>query len=132
MYLWHAWIVLSESTIESNEGSLITKVNQLRDLVQEKQLYAVPNDPICTVNVDHVFQCSGSHNHRGDAHDRLVSVIAWIADRLPGSYGLIYWCDDEIPGTRVFDGYNVIVLARGKIANRYDPFLSPITPNVED
>ena len=132
MYSWHAWIVLSESTTESDEGSLSHKLELLRAEVRERRLYTVPEDPVCAVNYDHLFQCSGSHNHRGDAHERLISIVQWIAERLPGSHGLIYWRDDEILGNSVYNGYNVIVVARGRLHHRYDPFLSPTVPNIED
>jgi hypothetical protein len=132
MYGWYAWIRLAETTVEDDEGSLMLKLDQLRALVSEKHLYTVPANPVCAVNYDYLFQCSGSHNHRGDAHDRLVSIITWIADMLPGSHGLVYWYDDEKPGRDVFDGYKVMGVARGRILHRYDPFLSPINPVVED
>jgi hypothetical protein len=132
MYNWHACIELADSTDESNivrtdelSAELCRKISALR-------LYCVPEQPVVRVNGMRLFQCSGSHNHRGDAHIRLLEIVEWIAEVLPGSHGLVYWYDDEMPGRTIFDGYNVIVIARGGVVHRYDPFLSPRAPTVED
>lgn len=132
MYSYHLWIVLRESTTESDTGSLSSKLADLSALIGKKMASAVPSSPLSAINNEHVLQCSASHNHRGDVHDRLLSVLEWLAHTLPGSYGLVYWNDDERPGRHVYDGYNVLVVARGSVAQRYDPFLSPVAPVVED
>jgi hypothetical protein len=132
MYYVHAWLILRESTTEDESESLFNKIAQLGNLMQDKLNDCVPNEPIMQVNFEHILQFSVSHNHRGNAYDRLISVLTWIARELPGSYGLVYWYDDETPGRSNYDGYNVVVVARGQLMNRYDPFLSPIAPVVED
>jgi len=51
---------------------------------------------------------------------------------LPASYGLLYERDDEArdwPGPNAF---KVTVIARGTAAERFDPFLSPCNPVIED
>ncbi|HXA18391.1 MAG TPA: Imm7 family immunity protein [Thermoanaerobaculia bacterium] len=132
MYSYHLWILLRESTREAEESSLIRKLDQLKAVVAEKLRDVVPEYPIHPLNYEHLLQGSVSHNRRGDSHDRMLSVLAWIADELPGSYGLVYWYDDEVPGRSFYDGYNVIVIARGSLMHRHDPFLSPVAPVVED
>jgi len=131
MYTYHLWIVLRETTDDPDCGSLSKRIDELRASIKAK-LLPVPTDPISQVNYKQVFQCSESHNHRGDTHSRLLDVLSWIAKSLPGSYGLVYWYDDESPGRHHFDGYRVIRIARGLLDDRYDPFLSPIAPVVED
>ncbi|WP_165243851.1 Imm7 family immunity protein [Paludisphaera soli] len=133
MYGYHLWIVLSESTEESDCGSLERKAGELRSLIGER-LTCKPNaeGSVQAVNLSLVFQCSGSANHRGEEHDSLLHVLRHIATELPGSHGLVYWYDDEEPGRDRFDGYRAIVVARGRLQDRFDPFLSPITPHVED
>jgi hypothetical protein len=133
MYDVHLWIILRESTLESDQGSLGNKLQALREVVAETLPDAVPRSPIHALNFEYILQCSVSHNHRGDAHDRLLSVLAVITRTLPGSYGLAYWFDDEQQDT---DGhsakYNVLVVARGLVDSRMDPFLSPLVSVVED
>jgi hypothetical protein len=131
MYSYHLWIILRESTSEADTGSFAGKLDELRALVGAK-LSAVSATPVQALNVEHILQCSESHNHRGDVHDRLLLVLKWIIKEFPGSYGLVYWYDDERPGRASFDGYNVIVIARGALLHRYDPFISPIAPTVEE
>jgi hypothetical protein len=131
MYSYHLWVVLSESTEESDFGSLDNEVKGLRSLI-DKTLICKPKDCIHSVNHLVVFQCSGSANHRGEDHDALLTVLRHITKKLPGSYGLVYWLDDENPGNACFDGYRVIVIARGQLLERFDPFLSPTNPTIED
>jgi hypothetical protein len=129
MYGYHLWIVLSESTQESDVGTLAQKIQALRVLVSE-ELASLSAEPICQVNCDWVFQCSVSRNHKGGEHERLQRILAWIVDRLPGSYGLVYVRDDE--DSVVSDLYSVLVIARGSVEERADVFLSPIVPTIED
>jgi hypothetical protein len=132
VYEVHLWLLLRESTTEVDNGSLHTKLEELRTLVAEKLPDAVPPSPLYSLNHEHLLQCSIAHNHRGDTHDRLLAVLSAIAGNLPGSYGLVYWHDDEILASENRDRYNVLVVARGGIVGGYDPFLSPISPTVED
>ena len=131
MYEYHLWIELSESTEESDCGQLETKIDALKTLVREK-LNCKPADPIVNVNYSELFQCSGGSNHRGTDHDSLMEVLQYLVESLPGSHGIVYWSDDENPGNAFFDGYRVLVVAKGEIHERYDPFLSPRVPVVED
>jgi hypothetical protein len=132
MYEFHMWLLLRESTTEVDEGSLLAKLTDLRTLLVAKLPDAVPASPIFSLNYEHLLQCSVAHNHRGDTHVRLLAVLSSVAQNLPGSYGLVYWHDDEVPGGGNGDAYRVLVVARGAIMDRSDPFLSPISPTVED
>jgi hypothetical protein len=133
VYDYHLWVVLRESTEEPDCGSLGRKAGELRRLIGERLICKPgPDECILSVNYSLIFQCSGSANHRGEDHESLLTVLRHIAAELPGSYGLVYWYDDEDPGRDRFDGYRVIVVARGQLQDRYDPFLSPIVPHIED
>ena len=133
MYEYHLWVVLRESTEDPDCGSLEEKAGVLRRLVGERMVGKPgPDGCIAGVNGALVFQVSGGANHRGEDHESLLAVLRHVAAELPGSYGLVYWYDDEDPGRSRFDGYRVIVVARGRLQDRYDPFLSPIVPHVED
>jgi hypothetical protein len=129
MYTYHLWIVLAESTLESDTGCLAAKVQTLEALVAQR-IGPQPRAPINQVNYDTVFQCSVSRNHRGEHWVRLCEVLSWITKELPGSYGLVYLRDDEDPDLK--GAFRVLVLARGRIAEHEDPFLSPIVPMIED
>ena len=131
MYSFHVWAVLRETTTESDAGALKQKIDRLERLIESSVPDVVPGKRIHAVNVEHVLQFSVSHNHRGSVHDRLISVLVHVATELPGSYGVAYWHDDETPGPDT-DAFRVIVMARGTVRNETDPFLSPLTPVVED
>jgi len=124
---------LRESTEESDRGSLERKAEGLRRLVRERLNGGQgPEGCVLGVNGRLVFQCSGGANQRGDDHESLRDVLRYVTTELPGSYGLVYWYDDEDPGRGRFDGYRVIVIDRGRLHDRFDPFLSPTDPPVED
>ncbi|WP_158545185.1 Imm7 family immunity protein [Bremerella cremea] len=131
MYEYRLWIELSESTEESDCGQLAQKVELLKAKVSDN-LKCLPINCIMQVNYATIFQCSGGANHRGAEHDKLLDVLQFLVELLPGSHGLVYWSDDENPGNSVFDGYKVLVVARGTIIEKFDPFLSPRNPTVED
>jgi len=131
MYDYRLWILLKETTEEGDCGQLRVKVDRLRQLVEQK-LACVPRDCIYNFNYSTVMQCTGGGNHRGQDHYELIYVLEWIAESLPGSYGLVYWVDDEDPEVASRDQYRVITLARGRLEERRDPFFSPISQVVGD
>jgi hypothetical protein len=131
MYTCHLWLELGERPDEADCGHLNEKAAVLQALL-DSVLDCVPKKCIANVNYTTVMQCSVSGNRRASRHDSLLKVLEHVCEHLPGSHGLVYWCDDENPGASVFEGYRVIVIARGQMSERYDPFLTPRRPNIED
>jgi len=130
MYAYRLWIELRESTEDADCGELVAKAQELQSLIHEKlTMIRQPDTCVANVNYSMIFQCSGGSNHRGTNHDNLLEVLRFVVSRLPGSFGLVYWSDDEDPD---MDGFRVIVIARGQLHERLDPFLSPKNPTVED
>ena len=127
MYTWHAWIQLYDDERDRPAPYEQDALAAVRAKARELELRTSPDDPISCTNGGPLFQASGAHDHRGSAHQRLHTLLRFTLDVLPGSWGLVYWRDDETPGTDAYDGYRVLVLARGAIADRLDPFLSPLT-----
>lgn len=130
MYFYTAWFVLRDSTSESRQDVLQRGIATIQDEMKNHLSSFVPNNAINDVNGEFLLQCSGSHNRPGNLHTSLLRLVRVIGDVLPGSYGLVYWTDDESVDTS--DGYNVVVLARGTVRTERDSFLSPIVPNIED
>ncbi|MFC3832095.1 Imm7 family immunity protein [Deinococcus rufus] len=52
--------------------------------------------------------------------------------RLRASFGLLYWRDDEGDVPAGENNFQVIVMTRGQLTTRLDPFLSPTIPGTED
>jgi hypothetical protein len=129
MYTCYLWLDLAESTEEADAGALADKVAHLEKSVI-KLLVPGSDKVVKLVNYHWVLQCSVSHNHKADTDERLRQVLRWIVEHLPGSYGLAYIMDDEDPEYRNL--FRVLVVARGHVMERVDPFLSPRVPTVED
>jgi hypothetical protein len=129
MYFYRLWVHLAESTEESDCGQLDAKCVELQQIIVTK-LICKPSDPICHVNYSRILQLSGGANHKGSDHESLLDVLRHLVYILPGSHGLVYWSDDEDPV--IADCYKVIVIARGAFYERFDPFLSPKRPTIED
>jgi hypothetical protein len=131
MHEFHAWIGLSESTTESDEGQLAEKVTELQDLVADSHWHDAVFE-VKNLNGQFFLSATGFVNRRREEGDRLDLFLAVVARRLPGSYGLIYDRDDEMPEPPGPNAFRVRVLARGKITEHQDPFLSPCNPVIED
>ena len=131
MHEFHAWIGLSESTAESDEGQLEEKVAELQDLVADSGWHDAVFE-VKNLNGKYFLSANGFVNRRREEGDRLDLFLAIVARRLPGSYGLIYDRDDEMPDPPGPNAFRVRVLARGKITEHQDPFLSPCNPVIED
>ena len=84
------------------------------------------------LNGQYFATADGMVNRRREEGERLDLFLTIIARKLPGSWGLIYERDDEMPDPPGSNGIRVRVLARGRIAERPDPFLSPCNPVIED
>lgn len=71
---------------------------------------------------------TGQFNHRRDA---VLDVFRWLAEHGPGSCGLLFVRDDEDPRGMEFCEWRVWRLARGKLREFEDLYLSPEFPTTE-
>jgi hypothetical protein len=131
MHEFHAWIGLDESAEEGDLGQLEEKVAELYELVADSNWHDAVFE-VRNLNGQHFFNATGFVNRRLEEGDRLDLFLAVIARRLPGSYGLVYDRDDEMPDPPGPNAFRVRVLARGKLTEHQDPFLSPCNPVIED
>jgi immunity protein 7 of polymorphic toxin system len=131
MHEFHAWIGLSESPEENDLGGLQQIVDELQRLV------AASNWPdavfeLRSLNGQNFLIATGMVNRRRAEGEQLDLLISVVTRKLPGSWGLIYERDDEMPNPPGPNAYRVRVIARGQIWDRLDPFLSPCNPVIED
>jgi Immunity protein 7 len=131
MHEFHAWVGLSESTEESDLGGLQDIVDELQELVADSDWHDAVFE-LRNLNGQYFFTASGMVNRRRVEGERLEEFLDIITRRLPGSWGLVYERDDEMPDPPGPNAFRVRVLARGKIVERADPFLSPCNPVIED
>jgi hypothetical protein len=77
-----------------------------------------------------VLHVAVQRNRYLENSDNIIDLFRYIAQVAPGSYGQLHINDDE---GRYGDANTmfVLVLARGELARRKDPFFTPYIPNVE-
>lgn len=131
MHEFHAWIGLSESPGESDLGGLEKAVKELQDLAVDSKWHDAVFD-IRNLNGQYFFSAAGFSNRRREERERLDLFLDIIARRLPGSWGLVYERDDEMPSPPGPNGFRVMIVTRGTFSERLDPFLSPCCPVIED
>lgn len=126
----HGWITLRESyESHSEEDRLkeivtsieqhIEKMNFKEDEIRLRHLNGVPNISIA------LYKNRETQEVR-DVYE-LLKLIAKLAE---GSYGLIYYHDDEDSNGKDNE-FQVHILAQGIIKEGTDKFLSPLIPTVE-
>ncbi len=133
MYEFHGWFGLADSTGESDTGSLGPSLVELRARLVGLG-WATARAELHVLNGEHFLNVDGLVNRRRDEAMELDKLLGFLAERLPGSYGLLYERSDEddMPTPPGPGGFRVRVLARGRIVERLDPFLSPVRPTIED
>lgn len=130
MYELVGWIFLSETADASDVGGLSSATADLEALL----LRLVP--PTATARIDRLNgECVLSiflvANRRRTESEAVEKVLAFVAQRLPGSWGLIYDRTDDAAQYSP-NAFRVRRLARGRFDEFADPFLSPLRPTVED
>jgi hypothetical protein len=131
VYEFHGWFGLAESTEEADTGGLAELVRELRTLLGGPTWPTAAAD-IRLLNGQYFLSVVGFVNRRrGEAGD-LDDLLNFLARRLPGSWGMLYERDDEMPVPPGPNAFRVRVLARGQVTERLDPFLSPCRPLIDD
>jgi hypothetical protein len=122
------WIFLSDSTVESELVEVERCVSELRCRIEELNLssscFRFENP-----GGQPVLLLSGMANRRRAEHDDFDAFLARLARDLPGSWGVIYWRDDE---SETGNAYRVIRVSRGAVTIHDDVLLSPCNPVIED
>jgi Immunity protein 7 len=131
MFQYHGWLVVWAAPHETDTEYRDTHAaaDYLRGVLDE-----VADEPgLRDLRwVNGMAQChfGGFSNHRNSTFDDLLVGVHGVAKRAPGSYGLVYYRDDEDP--KHHDEFRVLVIRRGQLAEEADPFLSPTVPVIED
>jgi hypothetical protein len=131
MYEAHGWCGLGESPEDIDDGGLDAAVAELRQRIEAVNWSSLVMD-LRRVNGFWFLNLTCVTNRRRGEANFMDELIAWIAARLPGSWGLVYDRDDEMPEPHGPNRFRVRVIARGAIDERLDQFLSPARPVIED
>jgi hypothetical protein len=131
MHEFHGWFEVSESTDEGDAGTLASGIQELGERVAGID-WATGAASLLGLNGTYFLRVDGLINRVRDEADELYDLLGFVAERFPGSYGLLYERADEFPDPPGTKAFRVQVMARGKISVRLDPFLSPVNPVIED
>ncbi|MBV6627074.1 MAG: hypothetical protein KI793_29745 [Rivularia sp. (in: Bacteria)] len=131
MYEYHRWITIRVTPGEiDNEQQKLREIsdytrNLIEDFDDERDIAGLH-----FVNGECFAWFSGSANHSSSTSKILLDIFKLIENKAPGSYGLLYVWDNEIP--ELNNEFQVWRLVRGKFELFKDKFLSPCIPKIED
>jgi hypothetical protein len=135
MFEFHGWATIHDrASWETEEQGLFANdpdeqtIRAVRNLMCVFDGTANHVTDLRGVNGDWHLWIAGYHNH---ADSRVLDFYRATAEVAPGSYGVLYVHDDEVPGP---DGnrWTAWVMKRGGITREDDTFLSPHIGVVED
>ena len=131
MYEFHGWFGIAESPEEDDTDTLDQGIAELRERIEALD-WSTGEAALRVHNGEWFVRADGLVNRRRDEADELDALIAFIAGRFPGAWGLLYERSDDLPTPPGPGAFRVRVLARGEVTVRLDPFLSPVRPLIED
>ena len=126
----HGWITLRYSDYHSEDTHQNEFVAKFKSYLNQHYAW-ISEDSRCSFssrNGLESFAVNVLHNHKGDPFHALA-IFTWVANESTGSYGLLYFLDDEDEAR--FNEFQVYVLKRGKLVKAQDSFLSPYCEEVE-
>lgn len=129
MVEYHGWAVVLSSAKENGEKDLDEIVRNLSELLKEMNC----DNRQVELNSSNGMYCiftQGSANRVSKDVQKIFDLFEWLKEHALGSYGLLYFRDDE--DSSLENGFKVGVLRRGGFSFRNDPFLSPCIPVIED
>jgi hypothetical protein len=132
VFEFHGWATIRVPEVDDADvkpigrGPEVEAIKRVRaainDVHDEFSLFEVKQ----TGNGQMVLIAHGLRNHK---FAPVIELFQWVAAELPDSYGLLYVHDDEAAGQD--NEFRVWRVARGKLEELADPFLSPYIPTVE-
>jgi hypothetical protein len=131
MYQAHIWCCLAETPQDVDDGDLGAGVEEIQRRLETMTWPAVSVD-LRRLNGQWVLTAACFTNRRRGEAVALDELLEFVANRLPGSWGLAYDRDDEMPEPYGPNRFRVRVIARGAVNEANDPFLSPARPVIED
>ncbi|MCR5886526.1 immunity 7 family protein [Hymenobacter sp. J193] len=125
----HGWITLRYSDYHSEIDLQNAAVERFRQYMQQEYSWVLLQNygRITTWNGLESFSIHVLHNHKQEFY--ALKIFNWVAQELPGSYGLLYFHDEEDENR--FNEFQVYVLKRGKLVEAQDQLLSPYWEAVE-
>jgi hypothetical protein len=126
----HGWITLRYSDYHAMDEEQANFVHMFRQFLI-KICDWVLDDQIGSLTRRNGLDCftlNVQHNHPGVPFYP-VEIFNWAADNSTGSYGMLYFHDDEDEAHH--NEFQVYILKRGKLTKMTDSFLSPYVEGIE-
>lgn len=86
MYEFHGWFSLEESTLEPNEGEIANALVDMRPLLEQFEPHRSSAE-VRPLNGEYFLTVNGLLNREIDEARTLDDLLAFLAARLPGSWG---------------------------------------------
>lgn len=131
MYEFHGWVSIRETPSVVDEERLDEIIDSIKLFIKNLNWATGGILDVQAVNGEYHLSVSGFTNHKGKDAEDVLKLYRFIAQKAPGSYGILYTRDDEDPSGND-NRFQVLVLARGSLVEHEDPFLSPFVTVVED
>ena len=129
MVEYHGWFAINQSVDGENEDNIISIVDELNCLIEKmgsfNRILALK-----PMNGRYFLHLAGNTNHRGEDVEEVFDLIKFIADKTEGSYGTLYFRDDEDSNRN--NEFTVYAMVRGEITEKEDYILSPCDPVIEE
>jgi hypothetical protein len=124
LFEFHGWAVLVRGEAGTGYESLLAEVKAKSEEICEYPEHFQIAD---AGNEMKVLIAHGLRNH---FRYQIIELFECIAGLSSESYGLLYVHDDE--NSNYDNEFRVWRLARGRLEERSDPFLSPYVPTIEE
>ena len=130
----HGWLTIRPTYMDEDKHPEIDEeliYKEVEMLVESLRLRALDKvkwkNGICHIDISYFS------NHENPETKEILKAFEDIARLAPGSYGLIYYWNDENYGSNDYENeFRVLVFKRGTCEWKDDPFLSPCIPVIED
>jgi hypothetical protein len=130
MFEYHGWFAIEQASDEDYTNGLNSTVEELSEMIT-KMTWPSGFAEIRSQNGTHFLYISGNPNRPRNWHEQIGEILKLMANKTKGSYGLLYWRDDESDLAPGKNNFHVVVLSRGIVHEHFDPFLSPTIPTIE-
>jgi hypothetical protein len=126
----HAWLTLRYSDYHSEDAPQHQFLAAFKSYLQQQFPWVLGDGLGRFINRNGLvcFTIDAQHNHKGEPFYPL-EIFSWVARHSTGSYGLLYFNDDEDPAHH--NEFQVYVLKRGQLHQAQDSFLSPCLEEIE-
>ncbi|MDP8099334.1 Imm7 family immunity protein [Pasteurella atlantica] len=132
MIEFYGWIKIRESYDEKNESDellsdIYKKLNTRLSEIQHNNFFI----ELLFLNGEGRLIFTGESNHKSQSWYDCLSLCEWVTKNAVGSYGVIYFFDDEDT-----EGYNnqfqIFSIKKGKLSLEADKLLSPFFEELEN